>query len=202
VIDLNYSLPTFASKHHQRNARKAFKYLSVERCKEPIMFLDEWVSLYNKLIERHKIEGIVAFSKPSFEKQLGVPGIVAFRAVYKDETVGMLLWYIQDKRLGYYHLGAYSSLGYEMRASFALFWIAIEYFTALGIRWLCLGGGAGLSNNGTDGLSRFKKGWSTGIRTAYFCGRIFNNDRYIKITKAKRSDNTDYFPAYREGDFF
>ena len=202
VIDLNYSLQTFVSKHHLRNARKALKYLFVERCEEPIAFIDEWVRLYKKLIKRHNIGGIAAFSEPSFEKQLRVPGIVAFRAVYNDETVGMLLWYIQDERVGYYHLGAFSNRGYEMRASFALFWTAIEYFAAVGIRWLCLGGGAALSNNGTDGLSRFKQGWATGIRTAYFCGRIFNNDRYVTITKAKSFDNTDYFPDYREGEFF
>jgi hypothetical protein len=202
VIDLNYSLQTFVSKHHHRNARKALKYLFVERCEEPIVFMDEWVRLYKKLIKRHNIEGIAAFSMPSFKKQLRVPGIVAFRAIYNDETVGMLLWYIQDERVGYYHLGAYSNRGYEMRASFALFWIAIEYFATVGIRWLCLGAGAGLSNNGTDGLGRFKQGWATGTRTAYFCGRIFNNDRYITITKAKSFDNSDYFPAYREGEFF
>lgn len=200
VIDLSRPFDDFITNHHRRYARKAIRELNVERCNPPSNFLDDWVVLYANLIERHNITGITAFSKRSFEKQLEVPGIVAFRATQKDETIGMLLWYVQGA-VGYYHLGAYSFLGYEKRASFALFWNAIEYFRELGLRWLNLGAGAGDICDSEDGLSRFKRGWATGTRTAYFCGRIFDHARYEEIVKTKGVPPTHYFPAYRQGEF-
>jgi hypothetical protein len=50
-------------------------------------------------------------------------------------------------------------------------------------------------------LSRFKRGWATGTRTAYFCGRIFDRANYREITRASGCMATDYFPAYRQGEF-
>jgi hypothetical protein len=201
VIELGPSPDTFVSSHHRRYARKAAQQLDIEICENPAEFLDDWVELYTTLTERHNIKGISAFSRSAFTKQLSLPGIVAFRAIYEAATVGMLLWYVQGE-VGYYHLGAYNLLGYELRASFALFWRVIEYFTKEGLRSLSLGAGAGVTNNGSDGLSRFKQGWSTGTRTAYFCGHIFDQAKYLEIIQAKDvSTNNGYFPAYRKGEF-
>jgi hypothetical protein len=200
IVDLNLSLETFVSKHHRRYAHRALQALNVERCNQPLHFLDDWVELYANLVERHNIKGITSFSRSSFAKQLTVPGVVAFRAVCNRATVGMLLWYVYDQ-VGYYHLGAFNTLGYDLRASFALFWFAIEYFTTRGLQWLNLGAGAGVKSDDKDGLSRFKRGWATGIQTAYFCGRIFDRARYLEITRAKGVTVKDYFPAYRKGEF-
>lgn len=200
VVDLQQPVNAFVSSHHRRYARKALSDVSVERCEDPKQFIDEWVDLYGSLIERYDIDGILAFSRTAFAKQLSVPGIVVFRAVHDESTVSMLLWYVQGN-VGYYHLGASSRQGYELRASFALFWTAIEYFADRGLRWLDLGAGAGVDGDGTDGLSRFKRGWSTGTRTAYFCGRIFDHARYAEIVEAKGIGPTDYFPAYRKAEF-
>ncbi|MGH7770857.1 MAG: GNAT family N-acetyltransferase [Candidatus Binatia bacterium] len=200
VVDLTRPLDTFVHSHHRRNARKALQQLEVERCARPADFLDDWTALYETLIERHNITGIAAFSRESFTKQLIVPGLVAFRAVHNGTTAGMLLWYAQSNR-AYYHLGAYSERGYELRASFALFNYSIEYFAQHGLDWLNLGAGAGAGISEASGLSRFKQGWSTDVRTAYFCGRIFDESRYREIVKAKGVTDTDYFPAYRQGEF-
>ena len=200
VVALDCPPETFVSSHHQRNARNARQAVTVEVCDPPGQFLDDWVALYQTLIERHHIKGISAFSRAAFVRQLEVPGIRALRAISNGETVGMLLWYAQDG-VGYYHLGAYNSLGYRLKASFALFWSAIEYFSDMGLQWLSLGAGAGLKNEADDGLSRFKRGWSTGEKTAYFCGRIFNPARYRQITEARGLVDATYFPAYRAGEF-
>lgn len=200
IVDLSQPIEAFVCQHHRRYARKALRQLTVERCEDPSDFLDDWVNLYATLIERHNIRGILAFSRSTFAWQLRVPGIVAFRAVHEGITVGMLLWYVQQK-VGYYHLGAFNTTGYELRASFALFWFAIEYFAETGLRWLNLGAGAGVQGDSTDGLTRFKRGWSTGTRTAFFCGRIFDQARYSEIVEAKGISTRDYFPAYRKGEF-
>ncbi len=200
VIDLNRPRRTYVTEHHRRYARKALTLTQVENCDIPTAFADEWVKLYDILSFRHNIGGIRAFSKNSLVRQLEVPGLVMFRAIRQDATVGILLWFIQGE-VGYYHLGASSPLGYSVHASFGLFWSAIDHFSERGLRWLDLGGGAGIENKGTDGLSRFKRGWSTGSRPAYFCGRIFDRKKYRDIVKAQGSEGTTYFPAYRNGEF-
>jgi hypothetical protein len=200
IVDLHRRPEEFVTEHHRRNVQKALVIVNVEICTEPIKYLNEWVSLYDNLIERHNITGIAKFSRDSFSKQLTVPGIVAFRAVVEDKTVGMLLWYVQGD-VGYYHLGAYSSDGYRFNASFALFWTLMGYFADTGIRWLSLGAGAGTEKNIDDGLTRFKRGWSTGVRPVYFCGRIFNKEKYRKIVEFKGVPPTTFFPAYRVGEY-
>lgn len=200
IIDLSRQLDTFVCKHHRRYSQKALRTLYVERCSNLEDFLEDLLCLYKTLIDRHEIRGIAVFSRSSFAKQLRTPGIVAFRAVEKDTTVGMLLWSVQGE-VAHYHLGAHSARGYELRSSFALFWYGIEYFAEAGLSWLNLGAGAGVRNDANDGLSRFKDGWSTGTRTAYFCGRIFNDAKYSEIVEAKNVGATDYFPAYRVGEF-
>jgi hypothetical protein len=200
VVDLRGSGDEFVASHHRRNARKALEVVAVEECEEPRRWLSEWEVLYDHLAARHGITGVRAFSRASFAKQLEVPGIRAFRAVCAGRTVGMLLWYVQDG-VAYYHLGAHSDEGYEVRASFALFRWAIDRFRAEGTKWLNLGSGAGLADDPSDGLSRFKRGWSTGTRTAYLCGRILHRERYTRILTELAITDTDFFPAYRRTDW-
>ncbi|MBI1792900.1 MAG: GNAT family N-acetyltransferase [Chloroflexi bacterium] len=200
IVDLIQQPQAFVSPHHQRNAYKALQQVKVEICQNPIQFLDEWCLLYDNLIERHNIRGMTRFSRTSFAGQLIVPGMIAFRAIVGEETVGMLLWAIQNNG-GYYHLGAYSSEGYKLKASFALFWTLLEYFKNNGLAWLSLGAGAGLQGDEEDGLTRFKRGWATGTRTVFFCGRIFNAEKYRESISANKTKDINYFPAYRAGEF-
>lgn len=199
VTDLERPLESFVHPHHLRNVRKALQLVQVERCLAPLEFLDDWLDLYQTLIDRYQITGIAAFSRASFAAQLSVPGISAFRATENGATVGMLLWYEQGNR-AYYHLGAYSNRGYEVGASFALFDYALRYFCSRQLKWLNLGAGAGTSDS-DSGLTRFKQGWSNGVRTAYFCGRIFARDKYEQLVAQTSTHSTDYFPAYRLGEF-
>ena len=198
--DLSRSLESTLPDHHARNASIGLKQVKVERCETPALYLKEWVELYSVLIRRHQITGIRAFSRDSFAKQLETPGMVCFRALRDRQTVGMILWYLQNS-VAYYHLGAYTDEGYELRASFALFHKALEYFAAAGLKYANLGAGAGLGAAADDGLSRFKRGWSTCVRTAYLCGRIFDRQEYDRLVRARGIGATDYFPAYRKGEF-
>lgn len=200
VISLASPLRSFVDTHHQRNARKALRELTVERCLDPPDLAGEWTELYAHLIARHDIRGPAAFSPLSLAQQLRVPGLNLFCARLDGEIVGMTLWYADDAA-GYYHLGAYSERGYALRASFALFWHALEYFAEAGVRQVDLGAGAGARAKETDGLSRFKRGWATGTRTAYLCGRIFDPERYAALTTASGAGGSGYFPAYRSGEF-
>lgn len=199
VTDLSQSPESLVAPQHRRKARKALEQLDIERVEDPTLFGDEWIILYANLIQRHGIRGLTAFSANSLKSQLAVPGISMFRAIRNNETVGMTLWYT-DRDVAYYHLGAYSDLGYKLEASFALFWRALEYFSSERLRWLDLGAGAGISAK-ADGLTRFKRGWATGTRTAYFCGRILDQSKYDDVMRTRNVTATNYFPAYRKGEF-
>jgi len=202
IADLSMPTNKFVHKKWRQNARKAKKQgVYIEKCEEPKKLISEWDSLYKCLIDRHNIKGIRAFSRRSFAKQLNIPGLVMFRALFQNKAIGAMLWYVQEE-VAYAHLLALSPLGYELKASYGLYDISFDYFSEDNkVHWLNLGAGAGIKDNGKDGLSRFKKGWSNGTRTAYFCGRIFNKKKYLEIVKSKGSGNTDYFPAYRMGEF-
>ncbi len=200
LVDLSQEPRDFISSHHRRYGKKASKACVIESCQPVDDVIDDWVTLYDGLIEHRNIRGFQRFSREIFSRQLAVPGMVVFRAKKGVETLGMTLWYTQGNA-AYYHLGAYSDQGYQARASFGLFWNAINHFRATGIEWLDLGAGAGLSASDDDGLSKFKRGWSTGTKTAYLCGRVGNRAAYLEQVGDIDMQATRYFPAYREGEF-
>jgi hypothetical protein len=197
VVDLNEPVKERLSNRHLRAARAALRQLTVEVCTRPGEWLEDWLACYQVLVERHHISGLSAFSRESFARQLAVPGAVLFRAAYKNATAGLLLWYEQGD-VAIAHLGCYSELGYDLRAAFALFWRGIEHFTGR-LRWIHLGAHAGATGPQHDGLTRFKRGWATGTRTTYLCGRVLQPERYAELSATAAP--SDYFPRYRAGEF-
>jgi hypothetical protein len=203
VIDLDGAVEAHISKHHRYYARKALQQVRVELAAEPASHLDEWFSFYSRLVERHKLRGIKAFSRHAFAVQLRVPGLMMFRALIGEQAVGAHLWFIQNG-VAYSHLAAYSEEGYGLGAAYALYWEAIRKFQSEMrdlVRWIDLGAGAGASPVETNGLTQFKSGWSKTTRTKYFCGRICNSAAYADINRAAGVSDTGYFPAYRVGEF-
>jgi GNAT acetyltransferase-like protein len=198
VTDLHRPPKEIASKHHRYYAQKAMRKVDVEICGEPSRFLEEWSVLYGTLTQKHAIGGIRAFSRDAFAGQLTVPGLVMFLGRHKGEVIAAQLWYVQ-RDVGYSHLAACSQTGYVLSASYALHWAAIEYFSGK-VRWMDLGGGSGTTDD-SGGLTQFKRGWATGTRPVYFCGRIFEPRKYAQIAQANCLAPTRYFPAYREGEF-
>jgi hypothetical protein len=194
VTDLSVPLESTVRGHHLRHVRKAMASLKVHQSSRGDELLSRWQSLYQNLIERHAISGIATFSPGAFERQMQVPGFIAFSALERDETCGITLWYVQGE-VAYYHLGAYSDRGYDLGASYALFWNALTHFAGTGVRWAALGAGAG-ARTSTSGLTRFKQGWATGTRPVYFCGRILQPAAYQSLLSSD-AEKTDFFPAYR-----
>lgn len=200
LIDLNSVDDLVFSKHHLRNATYALKRLDIRCMEKPDDGLKDWQRLYNVLKVRHNIRGISAFSRDAFAKQFSVPGLVAFKALHQEQVVGMLLWYVDGAR-AYYHLGAYDETGYKLKASFALFRFAIDYFNNNGILCLNLGAGSGITADPSNGLNRFKSGWANAIRPAYFVGRIFDSKSYLMLKSKTNNNDSEFFPAYRAGEF-
>jgi hypothetical protein len=197
VIDFSRDWRQTICRHHRRNVRLAARCVEVERCANPSDWCETWVELYEHLIGRHGVRGIARFSRISFGRQLRVPGIAAFRAIVEGQTVGMTLWYVADE-VAYYHLGAFSPLGYASRAAFALFDAALGDLAGQGVRSALLGSGAGWQAATDDGLARFKDGWANEHRSAWFCGRILAPVKYERLIAARKLHATNYFPGYRQ----
>lgn len=200
VADLEQRWERFTSATHRKFARRARRKMQIELCAEPARYLDEWCVLYEEFAARKGISGIRAFSRASFARQLTVPGLVMFRASDGDETLGLDLWYVQgDVAQG--HLVAVSDRGYELQAAYALKMALLEYFQGR-VRWVNFGGTPGPGNDAVDGLAAFKRGWSSGTRTAWLCGRVLNASAYAELARARGLEpDILYFPAYRKGEF-
>jgi len=197
AVDISDPLESIASAHHQRDSRRALRRMQTTRCQRPSEYAQAWVALYeDNVIGRHGVTGPAAFPAESLTAQLAVPGLVAFAAERADQVVGMQLWFLSQGR-AYYHLAAYSEVGYREGASYALMWNALSHFQELGIRHVNLGGGAGVHSAGADGLAKFKSGWSNIELTAYFGGRIVDGEEYGRLSGSAAGAATGFFPAYR-----
>ncbi len=199
VIDLQQPLHQIASSGRRKSARRALRNLQIDVSHSPHQFLNQWQSLFNNLIERHHITGMRAYSTHAFDKQLQIPGAIMLRAIQGDQTVGASL-YLKQGDVIHCHLAAASPNGYRLGAFSAMDWFSFKYFSDTA-RWLNLGGGAGIHNNGTDGLSEYKRSWHTTTKETLFCGKILNPEKYVEIVQSKKMEPTNYFPAYRVGEF-
>ncbi len=198
VVELGRQWESGVSHHHLRNARKALGRTEIHVSESPATYLDEWTCLYEELVQRHQIEGPARFSRQAFEHQMGVPGAVLFRALAQGQLVGATLWYRCHDR-AYYHLGAYTGAGYRAAASHAIFLTALRWFHQSGVKQLNLGAGAGIADDPSDGLNRFKQGWANTFRMALLGGRILNQEAYRKLAGGRpATGNEPYFPVYRD----
>jgi hypothetical protein len=197
--DLKDNMETTICKHHLKKARRCLDRMEISRCDEPLDILEDWWDLYQCLIEKYKIKGIRAFSYDSFKKQFNIPGITVFKALYKGKLIGIQIWFDHEE-IAYTHLSAYNKEGYRYSASYGLRYYSMEYFKKKGTRFLSMGAGTGIGVK-RDGLTFFKKGWSTGTRKVFFCGKIIDREAYENISSTKKKNENGYFPIYRKGEF-
>ncbi len=195
IVNLSEDLDSHISRNHKRNIKRAQNNVDIEIIDRPYEIIDSWIELYANLAKRHGIQGVADFSAKSFELKLSLPGMIAAVAYSNGVPVGIVLWYF-GKDVAYYHLAAYSNLGYELKASFPLFYKSLQYLRDK-VDFLSLGGGAGLGNDEQDGLTRFKAGWAKESRDVYFCGKILNSKRDRSICEENNQKESRFFPAYR-----
>jgi hypothetical protein len=201
--ELNQPVESIVSKSHQQTVRRALKKVAVQVCADPVACLDNWLALFETLKQRHGISGLRAFSRRAFSLQLAIPGMVAFEAreIETGALVGMDLWYVQDD-VAYGHLVACNARGYQLRASYAMKWHVLNYFSGK-LRYVHLSAAAGSTPGAVadDGLVSFKRGWATGSLTNYFCGKVLDADAYTMLVRNNHAMGQQFFPAYRNGEF-
>jgi hypothetical protein len=132
--------------------------------------------------------------------QLNMPGMIMFLGKRGTEVLGAFL-VLKHGQIASGHLSAYSCEGYQIRASYGIQWKALVYAREQGIKYFHLGGASGIKENPADGLASFKRNWSNDRRLAYFCGRVFDREKYKSLCLQYVTENIEYFPGYRAGEF-
>jgi hypothetical protein len=191
VVDRSVGDGYAPNKHHRQEIRRAER-----RCRVEIVslaaYLQSFIGLYAGLVERHAIVGVAAFSDAYFAALAEDPSMVALAAWVGDEVAAMTLWF-EHQGVAYNHLGASNALGYANGANYALYDAAIAHFTAADR--FNLGGGAGSSDDPSDGLAVFKRGFANAETRAHLCGAVLNETLYAEL--AATAPASGYFPAYR-----
>jgi len=200
VIDRHESRERTVKKNHRYYARKALRELTVHAVRDPESFVDEWMTLHQHLVRKHKIAGLKAFSRHTFLTQLRTPGAVILRAVYRTRTIGAMIFLVQGD-VAHAHVLGCSLEGYERGALYAIIWHTFEFFDD-SIRWCNLMGVPGASESSAEGIRHFKQGWTPITRMAYFCGRVLDRTMYEKLSSSPDRSGSTYFPLYRAGELF
>ncbi len=199
IVRLDADWESRVAAHHRYYARRALRKMDVEIVAQPATMIDEWCELYRHLTARHRIRGVQAFSRSCFETMLKLPGVyMAVGRLKKDNAIAGMHLTIKQGVYSYAHLAAFSDEGYEISASYGIYWKTIEFLRESGCRFMDFGGAVGNSENGESGLTKFKDGWSQFVRTAYLCGKIFDKEQYNLLCEKRRQGAvSNYFPAYR-----
>lgn len=198
LLDLSLPLNLTISKNKRRNANRALREVSVELVKSPNIDPKEWFDLYQCLLKRHNIQGIRRFSYGAFEKQIAIPNTYYFRAIHNNKIVGGNIFYIQGD-IAYAHLSAFTEVGYEKGAPYAIKWVALNSLSGL-VRWVNFGGSPDKQDGIKSGLDLFKSGWSNKQKSSLLCGKILNHTLYHKLIQSSKISQTRFFPVYRKGD--
>jgi hypothetical protein len=196
--DLDIPFSRYLRRHHRRYTRKAFSKLDVNLVDKIDDYFSEWVELYGFLVKRHELKGIQAFGPGSLARQLEVPGCYYFRATLGNSAVGVLVCYL-SKGIAYAHLISTTPEGQELRAQYALYHYAMEFFRGRA-RWFALGSIPGTKDEHEgSGIAFFKSGWATSTHDAYFCGYIGNRLSYSELCNQFAHETSEFFPPYRNG---
>lgn len=198
LIDLDRPAETVVARHHRKAARKALRSLTIE-VYDPSTELDTWCALYTRLVEKHRAEGIRAFSPASFAIQARIDGLVGLKATLAGQVIGMH-WYFTAGDVAYAHLVALHPDAYALHADAGMIWTAMELFAGR-FRWIDMGAGAGHGANASDGLTQFKAAWSSDTAPTFVCGKILDPQRYRELAGTHDPQAPSYFPAYRRGEF-
>jgi hypothetical protein len=183
--------PLSLGKHHRYELRRALARVEVSE-----IVLDDhrqaWESLYGQLAARHGFTGLHAFPAAHHQALAGLPGLRTFGAFIEGRLVSAHV-FVTHEGYAVSHLAASAVEGYQTGAAYAVNDLAVS--TLIDCDVINFGGGAGLGEDPSDGLVRFKKGFSNRTAQSWLCGKVLDREGYGTLS-AGYSDN-GFFPVYR-----
>jgi hypothetical protein len=183
--------PLAYDKHHRYELKRA---LAQVRVAEVALadYRQAWGELYGELAARRGLGDLHTFPPAYHDALARLSGLCMFGAFVGQQLVSAHLFVTQD---GYAisHLAASSAEGYAARAAYAVNDIAVAELSDCGL--INFGGGAGLVDDPTDGLVRFKRGFCNAVAPSYLCGAVLDPDAYGALSAGHYESG--FFPAYR-----
>lgn len=181
-------------RHHRYELRRALQVVNVDELDLQKNAAD-WYALYSTLTERHGLTGVHAFPREYHSAMASLDGMKAIGAWVNGELVSCHIWVEFDGHV-HSHLAASSALGYSSRAAYGVNNKALEFFGNANV--INFGGGAGMASDLSDGLAKFKHGFSNDTAQSYICGAVLDPNRYEElVTRRSINPATTFFPAYR-----
>ena len=184
------------SRHHRYEIKKALAAVKVEAF-DLRDHLEQWLRLYENLTKRHGLSGTHDFPPSHHELLSVIPGVTAVGAFLDGELLAAHIW-VEDNARVHSHLAASSERGYALSAAYAVNDASIRFFSDA--RIINFGGGAGYEDDSSNGLARFKMGFTNATSRSYVCGKILDAGKYAQLS-ANRDEATTFFPAYRAPSF-
>jgi hypothetical protein len=158
------SAPVHITKRHRNMVNRARRAGEVREL-ALADHLDRWLELYAGNVAERRIPQPFG---ASYFRHLArdVDGLSTVAVVVGDEIAAMTLWLRHDDIL-YFYDGASSATGFATSAAYAAFAHVVE--TATDCRYVFLGGSADFHDDPTDGLAKFKRGFSNASTLSHLC---------------------------------
>lgn len=185
--------PQAYDKHHRYEIRRAAGRVEAREI-ALAEHLPAWEELYGELSARHGLGGLHAFPAAHHQALAGMPGLRTFGAFLDEKLVSAHL-FVTHQGYAVSHLAASSREGYRSGAAYAVNALAIDALTDCDA--INFGGAAGAGDDPTDGLMRFKKGFSNRIAASWLCGAVLDAAAYRALSAG--AEDNGFFPAYRGG---
>lgn len=183
--------PLDYAKHHRYEVRRAHARVHAEEIRL-VDHLAAWSALYGELAERHGLSGLHLFPSVHHERLARTEGVRTFGAFMEDRLVAAHI-FVAHGGYAVSHLAASAPDGYRNGAAYAVNDLAIAALAECDV--INFGGGAGATDDPSDGLVQFKKGFSNRIAASYIAGAVLDRTAYAAMS-ASCGDGA-FFPAYR-----
>ena len=189
----------------RKNVKKARRMGASVEVDSTATWIDDFLRIYERTMERRKASRFYYFSRSYFESMArNLAGQhVYFHVVHGGKVVSTELLLISANSI-YSFLGGTLEEAFDVRPNDLLKYEAILWARERGLRWFVLGGGYKPS----DGIYRYKLSFAPGGERPFRIGqRIFAPEAYRALVEAKARYESGlghkwearegYFPAYR-----
>ena len=187
------------SKSCRKNIRQCKNKGVTYKVTEAPEDISKFKDIYYSTMDRNNATEYYYFKDEYFDKILKYfpKNIITVEAIYEDKTIAMGLYFIYNKILHIHLSGTLSEYLY-LSPAYMLRYGATMWAKENGYKIIHHGGGR--SNSAEDTLYLFKKNFAKNTDYDFYIGKkIFNQDIYNKLCKAKNTeDDNGFFPAYRK----
>lgn len=186
----------------RKNVRRANTYNLEIVVDKTGKYLDDFLQIYYRTMERSKAEEQFFFKKSFFEELLSTDNAVMFHVKFEEKIISTELILYGENNC-YSYLGGTDSEYFYTRANDFLKFEIIKWAKKNSLKNFVLGGGYGAD----DGIFQYKMNLAPhGIRNFYIGRNIFDRKAYQELMDIRSDGNmdmekklidTDFFPAYR-----